>query len=242
MNIEDVALEFSLSLSMSISSHGESSPPSRSTFSPIPTLIPKPSVTTVPRPPISQVNPPVPTISDNVTPIDNDTIAPGPATAISVAPTPWSNGTSRLPSPSPSVAPARYSDFPSIGIKTPAPTLLDDNSTGVPTRGLLAFDCDENGGVSLASVDDHDVTLIFLLVGYQAESSSNSTSDYEDALEQALLETAVLATLDGCNGTVSDRRRALETDEDARQARRHLVIETVPVGKLEIHRIFVSVT
>ena len=224
MDIADATLEFSLALSMSMNDGG-STPTSSSTLSPIP----EPSVTFVPLPTTSDAAPPMPS------PTGDHTIAPAPA------PTPLSNSTvpgSAVPSPSPSFAPTGRSDIPSTIFDTPAPSLLDDNSTGVPTPGLLAFECDENGGVSLAGVDDEDVTLIFLLIGYQAESTSNSTSDYMDELEQALLETAVFATLNGCDGTLGSRRQALESDEDARQARRHLVMETVTVGKRDIIEIW----
>jgi hypothetical protein len=50
---------------------------------------------------------------------------------------------------------------------------------------------------------DNATTPIYLAVGYRAESTSNTTNDFVTELENALVDTAVMAIL-GCEANTTD--------------------------------------
>lgn len=134
-----------------------------------------------------------------------------------------------IPSDLPSLAPTGISDAP-ISL-TFSPT-VEDNSTAVPTSAPPpVFDCSAFGGLSLGLATDEGATEIFLAVGYRAESTSNSTDDFEEELERQLLETAVLAALGGCDDGFRARRQVLESHEWTTHRQRHLMVDSLTVGE-----------
>jgi hypothetical protein len=186
-------------------------------------------------------------------PIGNPS-APSVPTIVSPTPSPTLNhhgsgAGSTIPSDFPSLAPTGISNFPTAAVDTLDPPTVADNNpstatvapTAPPGPPLPVFDCsDNNGGLSLGFDTDSDATEIFLVVGYRAESTSNSTEDFEEELERQLLETAVLAALGGCNadnggdGNLRTRRRGrelLETEWTTRRQRHLMMVNSLTVGK-----------
>jgi len=97
---------------------------------------------------------------------------------------------SSYPSGNPSVAPTTgeptESFEPSVSADpTTSPVVTDDEG-----------ECLGNG-LSLVSASDADSTPLFLAVGYQAESTSSTIERFVNELEDALIDTAIVAML-GC--------------------------------------------
>ena len=146
-------------------------------------------------------------------PSDYPSVAP---TGISETNTPMPtenelSNSSSIPSNSSSLAPSN------IPTSTPVPVAMSAQAASV-------FGC--NGELIVGS--NRDGTPISLTVGFKAEISSSSTTIFVASLERHLLETAVLAALDGCQGTV---RRQLQNEEVLHDGhRRHLLVETTWIG------------
>ena len=86
-------------------------------------------------------------------------------------------------------------------------------------------ECTTNDHVTLGDSDDVNTTAIFLFVGYLVESSSSSTDDFLEELEDTLLETAVTAAL-GCSDHEERRNRVLQE-----RSRKLLLTQSIIVGK-----------
>lgn len=142
-----------------------------------------------------------------------------PSLAPSGTPNSVSGDFSSIPSDYPSLAPTGISNLPT------SPPVV----TGAPTQGVTLFGC--NGGLTLGTASDG--TPIFVRVGYSVESSSNSNEIYQSSLERNMLETAVLAALDGCNENVR-RRLSHQTESPLDHHSRRLQIDTLIIGKSSI--------
>ena len=145
---------------------------------------------------------------------------PAQSSSPSVAPS-FNQATSSEPSspqPSsnfPTVAPSMNVSQPSM-----APSLTND--------GELTFECTDSGSIRLGNSSDYNTTAIFIFVGYLVESTTYSADDFLEELEDALLETAVNASL-GCGN--NDGRRGRFLNEGSRKL---LLSHSVIIGRYTI--------
>ena len=164
------------------------------------------------------------------------------------SPTYNESSVSSIPSDYPSLVPTGISEAAtSIPVVQSDMPIVDEtfNSTAIPSTSLapsniptstrpipaeesaqeaFVFGC--NGELAVGS-NGHRIP-ISLTVAYKAESSSSSTAIFVSSLERYLLETAVLAALDGCQGRV---RRQLQNKGILRDDyHRHLLLETMLIG------------
>ena len=166
------------------------------------------------------------------------------------SPTYNESSVSSIPSDYPSLAPTGISEaVTSIPVVQSDMPTVDEifNSTAIPSnsaslapsnipistrpipadesaQAAFVFGC--NGELAVESNGDR--IPISLTVAYKAESSSSSTAIFVSSLERYLLETAVLAALDGCQGRV---RRQLQNERILRDDNhRHLLLETMLIG------------
>ena len=192
-------LEMSLSLSMSMSmpltpggsgdgDGGGGGSPSGKPSTPPPASPTTPSPSMMPNDTNNGTSTLVPTAAPSATSTTSEPTDPGVTSSPTVE-------DAQISSASPTAAPS--ASLTMIG-STFSPTSIGEPSTASPTSGIFECTAASSGGsVSLGDQSDSDATAVFLVVGYEAESNSNSTEDYLDELELQLAKTAINAAL-GC--------------------------------------------
>ena len=145
---------------------------------------------------------------------------PAQSSSPSVAPS-FNQTTSSEPT-----SPQPISNFPTV-----APSMNDSQPSMAPSLtndGELTFECTDNGTIRLGNSSDYNTTAIFIFVGYLVESTTYSADDFLEELEDALLETAVNASL-GCGN--NDGRRGRFLNEGSRKL---LLSHSVIIGRYSI--------
>jgi hypothetical protein len=140
---------------------------------------------------------------------------PSPGTTQHIIPTSTPSSPYTIPSDHPSLAPSGSptngptQSIAATGSPTPLSHPASTASPGQVTNNsqhqdLQAFECSTATGIGLAEKTDESASLS-LLVGYIVESTSTSTNDFEEALEEQFLMTAVEAAI-GCTNSFGGTR------------------------------------